>query len=348
MGRINKFKWFSFIFFIGVLVTIHSCKDDPNDDPTDPNFKTTPYTLKVPYYFPPMEIPANNPLTVEGIELGRHLYYDKELSKNGPLQGNACASCHNQGSSFSKNAGGTAVMAHVNLGWNSNFLWFGGVNGKLEDIMHFELFDFFQVDLDVLRSKTKYLTLFKKAFGTDQITAERARNAISQFVRTLTSTDSKYDRFLKYGFPLSAAENRGYQLFFSEAGDCFHCHADYIFMDDDFHNIGLDSVFEGNNRGRFVATGSSFDLGKFRTPTLRNIELTSPYMHDGRFATLEEVVEFYNTGVNNTSTLDPIMTKPGKENGLGLSTQDISDLVAFLKTLTDTGYVNNPALSDPW
>lgn len=342
-------KWLIILVILpAFLFILKACKDDKDDDPDDPAHQTTPYTVKVPYYFPTMKIPSGNPLTVEGIRLGRHLYYDVNLSKNGPLQGKACASCHHQENSFTINNGGTAVMAHVNLAWSSKFLWFGGVEGTLEDIMHFELEDFFMVDLNVLRANPKYATLYKNAFGSSDITMDRTARAMAQFFRTLTSTDSKYDRFLKYGFPLSASEERGYQLFFTEKGDCFHCHANYLFMDDDFHNIGLDSVFTGSDRGRNNVTGSPFDMGKFKTPTLRNIELTSPYMHDGRFATLQDVVSFYNSGVKNSETLDPIMTKPGKENGLNLTPQEIADLVAFLHTLTDTAYVNNPELSNPW
>ena len=132
-------------------------------------------------------------------------------------------------------------------------------------------------------------------------------------------------------------------IFMTERGDCFHCHGNPLFTSNDFRNNGLDCTPQGANSGRYLVTGNANDIGKFSVPTLRNVELTAPYMHDGRYATLEEVVEFYNSGVCMTSpNIDPIMTKPAKEYGLNLWPWEKEDLVNFLKTLTDTTFINNP------
>jgi cytochrome c peroxidase len=139
----------------------------------------------------------------------------------------------------------------------------------------------------------------------------------------------------------------GFNIFTTEKGDCFHCHSLGLFTDNKFHNIGLDSEFTSINMGRYNVTLKQADMGLFKTPTLRNIQLTAPYMHDGRYLTLEQVVEHYNSGVKQSNTLDPIMTKPSKIYGLGLTPTEKQDLVAFLKTLTDTTFTKNPLLQNP-
>ena len=162
------------------------------------------------------------------------------------------------------------------------------------------------------------------------------------------SFKSKFDLFWEGKAELTQLEEIGYLLFNTEEADCFHCHSFPLLTDHGFHNNGLDSIFEGDNVGRYAVTNDPNDMGLFKTPTLRNIELTAPYMHDGRFATLEEVVEHYNTGVKHSQTLDGIMTKPGKEYGLELTPMEVAAVVAFLKTLTDTSFTTNPAFSDPF
>ena len=140
---------------------------------------------------------------------------------------------------------------------------------------------------------------------------------------------------------MNSASNHGLYIFNSEKGECFHCHSLGLFQDNSFHNIGIDSIFEGVNMGRFMVTADLADMGKFKTPTLRNVALTAPYMHDGRFQTLEQVVEQYNSGVKKSSTLDPIMAKPSFEHGLQLTPQEKIDLISFLHSLTDTSFINN-------
>lgn len=137
-------------------------------------------------------------------------------------------------------------------------------------------------------------------------------------------------------------------IFITERGDCFHCHGLPLMTDNGFHNIGLDSVFTGADLGRFLVTGEASDKGAFKAPTLRNVALTAPYMHDGRFQTLEEVVEHYNSGVKPSPSLDAIMTKPGQVTELGLVPEEKADLVAFLRTLTDEPFVTDTALASPF
>ncbi|MBL0309772.1 MAG: c-type cytochrome [Bacteroidetes bacterium] len=146
---------------------------------------------------------------------------------------------------------------------------------------------------------------------------------------------------------LNDDELRGLYIFNTEKGDCFHCHSLGLFTDGQFHNIGIDSVFSGVNLGRYNVTGEDGDIGKFKTPSLKNIALTGPYMHDGRFKTLEEVIEFYNSQVRKSPSLDPIMSKPSFKYGLQLTQQDKNDLLAFLKALTDSAFIHNPALAAP-
>jgi cytochrome c peroxidase len=184
-------------------------------------------------------------------------------------------------------------------------------------------------------------------FKTGVITSKEVAYALAQFIRTQSSTNARFDQYMRYEANLNASEWRGFVIFNTEKGDCFHCHSIGLFLDNSFHNIGLDSDFSGTDLGRFAVTGDPADIGKFKTPSLRNVELTAPYMHDGRMATLEEVVEHYNSRVINTETLDPILTKPNHLYGLQLSEQDKSDLVDFLKALTDTAFLHDPGLSKP-
>jgi cytochrome c peroxidase len=342
----KTFRLLSVFFFIPFLLV--GCKHDPPIGPEEVKPPTTHIEFVVPEAFPQVSIPLNNQLTVEGVSLGRRLYYDKLLSKNGPLNGSSCSSCHDQTISFTLNSPGTAVIPHVNMAWRTNFLWNGKIEGTLEDIMMFEVAEFFQADVGLLQNDPVYPGMYKAAFGTSEITRELTAKAMAQFFRRFVSSNSKYDKYLRRETALSFSERNGLNIFQSEKGDCFHCHSLPLSRDNSFHNIGLDSAFDSDNFGRFHITSDSGDIGKFMTPTLRNIELTHPYMHDGRFANLREVIEHYNTGVRQSDYLDPIMTKNRTEDGLGLTNGEINDLISFLKTLTDTSYCRNPNLSSPF
>ncbi len=318
-----------------VVGTIHSCKED---EQIEKEFGT-PLAIETPENFPDLEINSDNPITEEGVQLGRKLYYDAQLNS---VEDKSCASCHDQNtgfSTFSSNA-----LAHINLGWNSSFLWNGAVEGSLEDIMLFEVEDFFRADVDRFNSNETYRKEFKEAFGIDEITTTYLAYALAQFERTKISANSKYDQFMRGEVALTPSERRGWIFFNTEKGDCFHCHGTELFTSNLHHNNGLDSLPEP---GRMAVTNNPLDKGKFKSPTLRNIAVTAPYMHDGRFETLEEVVRFYSEGIQHSPTIDPLM-KQVEGGGIGLTEQEILDLVAFLETLTDTSFLNNPDFTDPF
>lgn len=338
------------ILFLSIAATflfIISCRKENAKAPVDPvdtSLVLTPYEIIAPTHFPQMIIPEDNQPFAERIRIGRMLYYDPILSNDG----RACANCHHQSKGFTIEdmVNGMPVLPHVNLAWNSNFMWDGFKQGTLEDAMYFEVAEFFETDLNKINSNPKYRSLFKKHFGVDNITYKELSYALAQFVRTMISRDTKYDRFIKGQAQLSYDEMQGRNIFFTEKGDCFHCHINPVMTDNLFHNTGIDSLYAKEmDKGLFKVTGNINDLGKFRTPNLRNVMLRKKFMHDGRFNSVEEVIEFYNTGVRKVNNLDPIMTKPGKEHGLKLTAQDKFQLLEFLKTLTDSTFINDTTLS---
>ncbi|MBL0126664.1 MAG: cytochrome-c peroxidase [Flavobacteriales bacterium] len=330
------------------LLGASACRYKNEEELEAPVAPATPFTLSYPYYFPVLDVPADNPLTVEGIALGRRLYYDSLLSTNGPHAGRSCSSCHFQSNSFTVPDPGRSVLAHVNLAWSRNFLWTGKVSGTLEDIMRFEVDEFFQVDVNVLQAHPEYPDLFRRAYGRSEITRELVAKALAQWFRRMVSANSRFDGYLMHTEELSDDELDGMMVYLTEAGDCFHCHGLPLMTDNAFHNIGLDTVFALADQGRYEVTGDPADLGAFKAPTLRNIALTAPYMHDGRFATLEEVVEHYSAGVKRSPSLDPLMTKPGQVTTLQLSAARKAHLVAFLNTFTDTDFQTDTALASPF
>jgi cytochrome c peroxidase len=324
-----------------LLLLAGGCRKEESSTAGD--YTPTPYIISIPSHFPLPEIPANNPTTVEGIRLGRMLYYDKLLHSSGAM---SCASCHIQQYGFSRPSDN--VMPHANLIYCRQFLWNGKIQGTLEDIMRFEVKEFFQADMNKLKNHPQYPRLFYEAFGQAVPTTENAARALAQFFRIMISGESRFDKIIRHQTVPTLEEAIGMNIFFTEKGDCFHCHSMPLLSDYQMHNIGLDSVFYGENAGYYNISGNVADLGKFRTPTLRNVALQTSFMHDSRFRTLEEVIQHYNSGVKPSPSLDPIMTKPGKENGLGLTPYQIQCLIAFLHTMTDTVFITNPALSSPF
>jgi len=314
-----------------LIILLNACIDVETPDNTP-----TLYNLVIPEGFPEMTIPASNPLSIEGVALGKKLYYDNILDKN---QARACATCHLQEQSFSSQPD---VLPHVNLGWNYNWLWKGDVQGSLEDIMAFEVQHFFDTNLDNLNNHVDYPILFKNAFGVDEITYSEIEKALAQFLRTLNSGNSKFDQVLRKEAEFTNEENLGFELFFTERGDCFHCHATAFFSDNQLHNNALDANPEP---GYYQITGDSLDYGKFKSPTLRNIAYTAPYMHNGKYATLKEVVDFYSEGLEYSPTVDPLM-KQLSNGGIQLTSEEKTALVAFLKTLSDTEFIQNPEFAD--
>jgi cytochrome c peroxidase len=311
---------------------------------------TTPYVFNLPLHFPPFITPVYNQTTEEGVALGRKLYYDKMLSSGGPFEGHSCSSCHLQASSFTNNSQGTAVLPHTNLNWSTHFLWNGKLSGGLEYVMEFEIADFFQANIALFKADPTYQRMNCEAFGSNDISATDMANAMAQWMRTLVSSNSKYDRYLAGEVELTDLESMGEIIFNTNIGDCFKCHSMPLTTDLLFHNNGLNfdgAAPTGENMGRFNVTDDPADIGRFKTPTLRNIALTAPYMHDGRFQTLEEVVEHYNSGVMWSPTLDTVMQTSNMKYGLGLSKINKDALVAFLKTFTDTTFTSDPNLSAP-
>lgn len=337
---------------------------------TDPEYVVT--FDDTPYAFthgdlPAPEIPTDYPLTVQRVALGRTLFHDGQLSRTGTQ---SCSSCHSQAAGFSDNRkysigvrglpGTRQGMPLINLAWHSRGLFWDGRSPSLRDQALHPIVDTLEMDetlgnvVKKLQASNLYREQFIRAFGNDSITPERIGIALEQFMLTLVSADSKYDRAVQGRVQLSESEERGRQLFFREfdptgatkGAECFHCHAAPFFTNDRFMNNGLDDDAAFVDFGRERVTGKASDRARFKVPTLRNIARTAPYMHDGRFVTLEEVVHFYNTGVRASSTVDPLMQfnlKPG----LKLSVQDEQDLVAFLKTLTDENFLTNAMFRMP-
>ncbi len=341
-----------------------SCKKD------NTGYSPQPYVLEIPSHFPDMIIPADNPMTVEGVYLGRKLFYEKQLSGNNTM---SCGACHAPASSFSDpNQFSTGIdgiqgtrnsMALINLGWQNFFFWDGRAKTLEEQILGpvpnpIEMHQSWPDAVGKLNASQEYKNLFYKAFGTTEIDSTLVSKAIAQFLRTMISGSSKYDVMYKYinGMSLSADDQitlasvsadewAGYDLFKSLNGaDCFHCHNGALMQVNKFSNNGLDLTFTDNGRG--AITGLASDNGKFKVPTLRNIALSGPYMHDGRFTTLDQVIEHYSSGINQSSTIDPLI-EYAFQGGVQLDSQEKNQLKQFLLTLTDYNFVNNPDFQDP-
>lgn len=334
------------------LFFLNACKKD------DTTAAPTPYNLVIPAGLPPMQIPAGNPLTVEGVLLGRKLFYDPILSGNNTQ---SCGSCHKQKFAFVDSSlkysvgidnlpGTRNAMPLFNLGWNTKGLFWDGGATNLESqviapiLNPLEMHDLLPNVINKLRGHSEYPALFKAAFGTDSITVSLLMKAIAQFERTLISGNSKYDRYVRGTESLTPQELNGLNLYTDMSkGDCNHCHVlGSTFTDFEYRNTGLDSI--AVDKGRALVTLNPTDDGKFKTPTLRNIALTAPYMHDGRFSNLNEVLNFYNTGFHYTQNLDLNLQTAVKGR---LSTQDMLDIIAFLNTLTDTEFTTNSSFSKP-
>ncbi len=331
--------------------------------------RSTPYVLDYPAYFGGrFTIPVDNQMTQEIVSLGRMLFYETKLSKSNQI---SCASCHQQklaftdGKQFSVGEGGSLTrrnsMSLANLLWVRSLFWDGRV-GSLEEQAIFPLTDPHEMGqsmneaIEKLNHTTNYPVLFKFAFGTSEITTARITKAIAQFERTLISSDSRYDKYLKGEYLPTEQELRGLNLFMSRprpednvrGANCGHCHGTPKLFKELFHNNGLDIIAQ--DMGRMEITGQEIDRGRFRVPTLRNIALTSPYMHDGRFNGLEEVLDHYNEHIQQSETLSPFISEATNAiNGKSLLLTDTekTDILAFLHMLTDSTFINNPEFSDP-
>lgn len=353
------------LLFFSCFAILISCRKDPKITPVT----TTPYVIDYPEiiasYLPPIQIPTDNLMTKEGVELGRKLFFDELLSGDNTQ---ACASCHIPSASFSDTTafslgidgllGGRNGPPIVNIGWMTKLFWdgraLGAENQALGPVTNpVEMHDTWPNVASKLQADALYPALFEQVFGTEIIDSTLVTKAIAQFMRTLISGNSPFDKYLNTGvsgwnITDQTAAYEGFAIFMDETkGDCFHCHGDSfnpLWTDNLFHNNGLDATFTDNGLGAF--TGNSFDNGKFKTPTLRNLVFTKPYMHDGRFNTLQEVINHYSTGLVASPTIDPLM-KHLSTGGSNMNPSDKGKLLMFLISLSDSSFVNNPAFQDP-
>lgn len=348
--------------------------------------------LRLPSGFPPPLLPAENPLSSAKIELGRFLFYDRRLSGNGTQ---SCGSCHIQKLAFTDglpNAVGSTGQMHprgsmslANVVYTPTLTWANPLLQKLEDQALLPLFGDHPVELGLagrdqellarLRDDARYPAMFAAAFpeDPDPIKLVNLTRSLAAFERTLISGRSPFDRYTydKQLDALSAAAQRGMDLFFGEKLECFHCHGGFNFSDSvahansgfiesKYHNTGLynvnsDGSYPMGNQGLFEITGKPRDRGRFRAPSLRNIELTAPYMHDGSLATLEQVLsEHYARGGRLTASGPNAgdgalnSNKSALIRRFDLSDRERADVVEFLRSLTDSEFISDPRFSDPF
>lgn len=354
-------------------------------------FAEADFKWNIPANYPLPVVPASNPLTEAKFQLGRHLFYDQRLSGNGTK---ACASCHIQSMAFADGvdrALGSTGMQHprnsqalVNIAYNASVNWANPTTVTLEQQAPVPMFGEFPVELGInddnkaevlarFKTDAKYIDLFAKAFPAESspIHFDNIIRALASFGRGLNSFNSPFDKYEAGDrTALSASAIRGMQLFFDEKAECFHCHgglnftqsyfdssqsfAEKAFFNNGLYNIGGTGRYPEGGEGIYEITARPGDMGLFRPPTLRNIELTAPYMHDGTISTLEEVVRHYNAGGRNITSgpnagdgrLNP--NKSSFVRPIGMTEQEIQDLVAFLESLTDHDFVSNPRFANPW
>jgi len=327
-----------------------------HDLPPTPAPAPTPFGYQSPDNFPPFHDPEDNQTTLEGIELGRKLFYDPILSGNNTI---ACSDCHRQENAFTDPrqfsvgidgiSGKLNSMSLGNIAWQHRLFWDGRAIG-LEDQALLPIKDPIEMHETManavaeLQAIPEYTELFWRAFGAEKIDSTLIAKALSQFERSLISFNTKYDRWKLGQDSLDKSEMLGMQIFLDPLrGGCAQCHSfGAIFSDFLFRNNGLDSI--PKLPGRFAVSGTLSETGAFKTSSMRNVEYTAPYMHDGRLATLEDVMEFYNTGFHLGPYTDPVMFTLAKGR---LSSKDRSNIIAFLKTLSEPEFLTNPAFGKP-
>jgi cytochrome c peroxidase len=295
----------------------------------------------------------NNPLTAEGFELGRKLFYDPILSKDNTI---SCGSCHQQFAGFAHAAhnvshgindlsGTRNTPGLFNLNWNTSFMWDGGVN-------HIEVMPLAPIQNPVEMNETvagivsklsaseKYKALFSKAYGTEEVTSQKMLKALAQFMGMLVSSNSEYDQYKKGSvvWDTTSSKYKGYKIFQQK---CNTCHTEPLFTDHSFRNNGLAINSNYKDSGRFIITQEINDLYKFKVPSLRNIGLTSPYSHDGRFELITEMLDHYSSGIVQSPSLDPAL-----QNGFTLSSAEKNNLFEFLKTLNDNSFKTDPRFKE--
>ena len=341
---------------IGLLILLCGCS---KENTTEPNLATALFEKPVTFPNTSYKMEAN-PITEDGFQLGKKLFYDGKLSRDGSI---SCAECHNQPYAFTHHGhaqshgiddqvGPRNAPALQNLAWGKTFFWDGGV-------FDLDLFSIAPIEnplemdekignvLAKIRKDASYAPMFKKAFGSEEVTTERFLKSLSQFMLTLVSASSKYDKFKAGSSTFTANETAGLTLF-TEKG-CASCHPEPLFTDESFKSNGLSTDFFRNyvDQGRYRITELPEDKYKFKVPSLRNIEYTFPYMHDGRFNSLEDVLNHYADGkMADLETLDPIFKKNTKR-GIPLTSTEKSQIIAFLRTLTDEEFLKNKRFAAP-
>ncbi len=356
------------------LVLFVACKPDPEPEPLPAVYDPTPFNVDI-RHFPEPDWPEDNPLTEAGVELGRMLFHEKQLSGDNTQ---ACADCHAQQRNFSDVAvfsvgiageeGGRHSMVLSNLAWHVHhggthghgFFWDGRASSLREQVLQ-PIQDDLEMDEDLedvlvkLAGVREYRDQFMMAFGTEAVTTERLAMALEQFLLTMVSNRSRYDAWLLGEVEFTESELRGYDLFFDEfdpfnpevsGADCAHCHSGLDFTSHQFVNNGLDAEPDMSDVGYMAVTEQEMDKGKFKVPSLRNVMVSAPYMHDGRFFDMDEVLDHYDHGAVASPSMDPMM-QYNVDYGLGLTAQDRADLVAFMHTLTDPEFLADPAFSSP-
>ncbi len=332
-----------------VLLAFACQREDSQPDNVDIRFE-------IPANFPPTVYDlSKNPVTQEGFELGRALFYDGILSRDGTI---SCGFCHQQSSGFTQHGHDLShgiddkltlrnALPIQNLAWEKEFFWDGGV-------FHLDLFAISPIEADnemdeelpnvlnKLRQHKTYPKMFEAAFGSPDITTDRFLKALSQFQLMCISADSKYDKYVrKEGVMLTSEELAGLNVFQQK---CASCHRGELFTDNNYRNNGL-PVGNPEDTGRGRITLNAADGYKFRVPSLRNVEVTLPYMHDGRFRTLENVLDFYANGVVDSPTLDPLLKQNGRL-GIPLNETEKKQIIAFLRTLTDQDFLRRKEISE--
>lgn len=364
----TPYKVFVAIAALAIITACTSTTDAPKEPAV---YDPTPYVLDRQLLPQGPPLPANVTLTQQTVLLGKMLFHEKMLSKD---NSQACVDCHLQRDAFTDarrfsvgvegKEGGRQAMTIFNVAWMRpaggpgvarGFFWDGRAATLREQSLMpiqdpLEMNETLENCVAKLSASEKYRDQFIRAFGDDTVTSERMGIAMEQFMFSIVSGNSKFDRVAASTAAYTPEEQRGRDLYFSEmdpdnnlrGAECFHCHNGPNFTNDGFMNNGLDAEADFTDLGRFDVTGNPQDRARFKVTSLRNIEKSSPFMHDGRFTTLEEVVDHYNTGVKPSSTVDNQLRLNLRPGGLGLTEQEKSDLIAFLKTLTDETLFTNP------
>ncbi len=346
-------RYFYWLRITLLILVSQSCHDEFVGETFDADQL---YQFNIPKDFPALAVDTViNPVTVNGVALGKKLFYEGRLSRNNTI---SCGFCHIQEFAFTHH--GHSVSHGIdnrmgirnappiqNMAFLRNYTW-DGVSHHLDERSLVPITTDFEMDSSLpeviakLSSDTHYQKLFTAAFGDDKVTGERILKALSQFMTTLISANSKFDRVSRGTANFTEDESNGYKVF---QNNCTQCHSGALFTDQSFRNTGMYYNAELADRGRYRVTMDPVDDMKFRVPSLRNVEYTAPYMHDGRFSSLEAVLNFYSDQVINYPNLDPQLRKNG-HIGIALNGEEKRLVISFLKTLSDPEFITNPKFAE--